>query len=93
MRNSKEKTAGQNRRKLLDRNSIVFALSLLIAVILWIGVSMFQTTEVDKTFQNIRVRVPFEGTTIPIFGNAEKWLDSYYGSSWREGPDVGEREA
>ena len=39
------------------------------------------------------VRVPFEGTTIPIFSNAEKWLDSYYGSSWREGPDVGEREA
>ncbi len=80
MRNSKEKTAGQNRRKLLDRNSIVFALSLLIAVILWIGVSMFQTTEVDKTFQNIRVRVPFEGSLpanngLQIFGDADFTVD------------------
>ena len=80
MRNSKEKTAGQNRRKLLDRNSLVFALSLLIAVILWIGVSMFQTTEVDKTFQNIRVRVPYEGSLpanngLQIFGDADFTVD------------------
>ncbi len=30
------------------------------------------------------VRVSFEGTTIPVPGNAEKWLDLYYGDSWRE---------
>ena len=52
----------QNRRRFLDRNSIVFVLSFAIAVILWIGVSMFQTTKVDKTFQGIRVRIPYEGS-------------------------------
>ena len=39
------------------------------------------------------VRVPFEGTTIPVPKNAEKWLDSYYGSSWRVTADTEGKEA
>ena len=39
------------------------------------------------------VRVSFEGTTIPVPGNAEKWLDLYYGDSWREVREAGEGEA
>lgn len=70
----------QNRRRFLDRNSIVFVLSFAIAVILWIGVSMFQTTKVDKTFQGIRVRIPYEGSlpansSLQIFGESEFTVD------------------
>ncbi len=70
----------ENRRRFLDRNYIVFILSLVIAVILWIGVSMFQTTEVDMTFQNIPVRVPFEGSMpanngLELFGETEYTVD------------------
>ena len=39
------------------------------------------------------VRVPFEDVTIPVPDNAEKWLDLYYGSSWREAPEIGVEEA
>ena len=36
------------------------------------------------------VRISFEDTTIPVPRNAEKWLDLYYGDSWREVREAGE---
>lgn len=66
--------------QLLDKNVFVLILSLVIAVVLWCGVSMFRTTEIDKTFQNVKVRLNVEGSlpdnnNLQIFGEQDYTVD------------------
>ncbi|MBR5423748.1 MAG: hypothetical protein IK108_07020 [Clostridia bacterium] len=65
---------------LFDNNWFVLAFSLFIAVILWCGVSMFQTTEVEKEFVNIKVQLNYEGSlpannNMRIFGDPDAYID------------------
>jgi hypothetical protein len=65
---------------LFDNNWFVLVFSLVIAVILWCGVSMFQTTEVEKQFVNIKVQLNYEGSlpsnkNLQIFGEQEYYVD------------------
>lgn len=66
--------------RLFDNNWFVLGFSLFIAVILWCGVSMFQTTEVEKSFTNIKVQLNYEGSLpanndLRIFGDDEYYID------------------
>ena len=66
--------------RLFDNNWFVLGSSLFIAVILWCGVSMFQTTEVEKSFTNIKVQLNYEGSLpanndLRIFGDDEYYID------------------
>ena len=66
--------------RIFDNNWFVLCFSLLIAVILWCGVSMFQTTEVEKTFPNIKVQMNYEGSLpanneLQICGEDEYYID------------------
>ena len=77
-----EKSAGKRSviSRLFDNNWFVLGFSLFIAVILWCGVSMFQTTEVEKSFTNIKVQLNYEGSlpsnnNLKIFGDDEYYID------------------
>jgi len=66
--------------QILEKNSFVFLFSLVIAVILWCGVSMFQTSEVEKQFNNIKVQLNYEGSLpdnndLQIFGENDYYVD------------------
>lgn len=66
--------------KLLENNKAVFVLSLLIAFICWTGVSMFQTTETEKTFSNIKIQLNLEDSMpykngLELFGDTEYFVD------------------
>lgn len=66
--------------RMFDNNWFVLCFSLLIAMILWCGVSMFQTTEVEKSFPNIKVHLNYEGSlpannNLQIFGDEEYYID------------------
>ena len=65
---------------LFDNNWFVLAFSLVIAVILWCGVSMFQTSEVEKEFTNVKVQLNYEGSlpdnnNMRIFGESDIYVD------------------
>ena len=81
---AKTNNAGAAKRSTLSRlfenNWFVLAFSLIIAVILWCGVSMFQTTEIEKSFTNIKVQMNYEGSlpannNLQIFGSDEHYID------------------
>lgn len=42
---------------LMENNKVVFVFSLIIAIICWCGVSIFQTPTIEKTFNNIKVNI------------------------------------
>ena len=78
--NKTEKTRTKPFSHLFDNNWFVLAFSLFIAVILWCGVSMFQTTEVEKEFVNIKVQLNYEGSlpannNMRIFGDPDAYID------------------
>lgn len=78
-----QKTAEKKNRSfsaLMEKNYFVMALSLLLAFIFWCIVSMSQTNEVEKTFQNISVRLSMEGSypannDLKIYGGTEYYVD------------------
>lgn len=64
--------------KLMANNKIVFVFSLIIAIVFWCVVSMSQTTEIEKEFQNIKVTVDDslpKNNNLEIFGNNEFFVD------------------
>ena len=82
MAKTNETTAGKRSvvSRMFENNWFVLGFSLLIAVILWCGVSMFQTTEVEKSFTNIKVQLNYEGSLpanndLQIFGEDEFYVD------------------
>lgn len=81
MREQKKSTVRKSRfSQLLDNNYFVLVLSLVIAVVLWCAVSMFRTTEITKTFQNIKVQLNLEGSlpdnnNLQIFGEQDFTVD------------------
>ncbi|MBR0510314.1 MAG: YbbR-like domain-containing protein [Clostridia bacterium] len=57
-----------------QKNSVVLLFSLVMAVIIWCAVTMFQTTEIEKTFQGIVIPLNYEGKLesgkdLQIFGD------------------------
>lgn len=80
MSNDITKTKNSWFTRLIENNKAVFVLSILIALICWMGVSMFQTTEIEKTFSNIKVQFNLEGSMpynngLELFGEAEQYVD------------------
>lgn len=82
MAKSNENTAVKRKflSRLFDNNWFVLCFSLLIAVVLWCGVSMFQTSETEKSFPNIKVQLNYEGSlpannNLQIFGDDEYYID------------------
>ena len=68
------------RRRIFDKNGFVLLFSLIIAIILWFGVSMFQTVPVTKQFNNIKVLLNYEGSAaanngMKIVGNQDYYID------------------
>ncbi len=66
--------------RLFENNWFVLVFSLLIAVMLWCGVSMFQTKEIEKQFVNIKVQLNYDGSlpdnkNLKIFGEHENYID------------------
>ena len=66
--------------QLLEKNAFVLVFSLIIAVVLWCGVSVFQTSEIEKQFTNIKVQMNFEGSLpdnndLRIYGEQEYYID------------------
>lgn len=65
---------------LFANNKIVFVFSVFIAIICWVLVSMSQTTEVEKVFQDVRVNINIDESIaknngLEIFGNKEFSVD------------------
>lgn len=65
---------------LFSNNKIVFVFSVFIAIICWVLVSMSQTTEVEKVFQDVRVNINIDESVaknngLEIFGNKEFSVD------------------
>ena len=66
--------------QLMEKNSFVMVLSLLLAVIFWCIVSMSQTNEIERVFQNVSVRLNTEGisasnSNLKIYGTTEYYVD------------------
>ena len=66
---------------LIEKNWFVMLFSLFLAFLFWVIVSMSQTNEVEKTFQNVSVRLNSESTAsvgtavLQIYGNTEYYVD------------------
>ena len=72
--------AGKRFAELMENRTFVFVLSLLIALVAWILVSMSQTNEIEKTFTGVKVLVNVEGSlpannNLKIFGDEEFFAD------------------
>lgn len=66
--------------RLLENNKYVFVFSVIVAVICWCGVSMFQTQDTEKIIRNVRIRLSVEGSLaanngLQIFGEQEYFAD------------------
>lgn len=66
--------------RIIEDNKFVFIISLIIAVVGWMGVSMFQATETEKTFSNIKVQLNLEDSMpvkngLQLFGESECFVD------------------
>ena len=77
-KNNSSKSSLFNR--LLNNNKAVFVLSVLISLILWIFVSFTQTTEIEKNFTNVKVKINVEGSmadnnNLKLFGDDEISVD------------------
>lgn len=75
-----QKTKKRSFSQLFENNIAVLIFSLVIAVILWCGVSMFETTEVEKTFTNVKIQMNYEGSlpdnnNLKIFSDQEYYMD------------------
>ncbi len=65
---------------LLENNKIVFVFSVFVAIIFWFAVSMYQTPETEKVFQDVKVQINFEGSTpynngFKLYGNTDYYVD------------------
>lgn len=65
---------------LMEKNSFVLVLSMVLAVVFWCIVSMSQTNEVERVFQNVSVRLNTEGSAasngnLKIYGTTEYYVD------------------
>ncbi len=65
---------------LMEKNSFVLILSMVLAVVFWCIVSMNQTNNVDKIFQNVSVRLNTESLSsangkLKIYGTTEYYVD------------------
>ncbi len=79
-KSDKETKIRPMRRHIFDNNWFVLLFSLVIAVILWFGVSMFQTVPVKKQFNSIKVQLNFEGSApekngLKIIGSQDYSVD------------------
>lgn len=80
MRESGENTNKNKKIRLSERRSFMFALSVVIAIIAWMLVSMNQTNEVEKDFPNVKVQLNVEGSlpannNLSMFGSEEIYVD------------------
>ena len=78
MSKNNEKSGRRTFSLLWEKNIFVFGFSLIIAVILWSGVSMFQTTEVEQQFKDIKIDIDasaLEGTGLKVFGTTDLTVD------------------
>lgn len=65
---------------LMEKNSFVLILSMVLAVVFWCIVSMSQTNEIEKVFQSVSVRLNTEGLSasngnLKIYGTTEYYVD------------------
>ena len=61
-------------------NRLVFAFSLIVAIICWCLVSMSQTTEIERVFQNVSVSIPMDESVaknsgLEVFGEQDYTVD------------------
>ena len=78
MSKRKDRTDKRGFSRIWDKNIFVFGFSLIIAVILWSGVSMFQTTEIDQQFKDIKINIDasaLEGTDLKLFSATDLTVD------------------
>ena len=66
--------------RFLEDNRRVFIFSVIVAIICWCGVSMYQTQDAEKIIKNVRVQIPFEGSLpanngLQIFGEQDYFVD------------------
>ena len=66
---------------LITNNKFVFVFSLIFAFIFWVGVSMSQTTEIEKVFKDVRISISVDENSLAaennleVFGNTEYYAD------------------
>ncbi|MBQ4645167.1 MAG: hypothetical protein IJB72_05375 [Clostridia bacterium] len=65
---------------LIADNRVVFAFSLVVAVVFWCFISMSQTTEIEKEFKDIKVSINIDESLpnsngLEIFGTKEFFVD------------------
>ena len=65
---------------LLENNKIVFVFSVIVAILFWFAISMYQTPETEKVFQDVKVQINFEGSTphnngFELYGNTDYRVD------------------
>ena len=80
-RNKNEKTGKKfSVSGLFENNKVIFVLSLVIAIICWAFVSMYETPETERLIQNVKVQLT--GTNelneeygLSVFDNSEFTVD------------------
>lgn len=84
--------------RFLEDNRRVFIFSVIVAIICWCGVSMFQTQDTEKIIKNVRVQLPVDGSLaanngLQIFGEQEYFVDvTVRGKSYLlSDPDVADK--
>lgn len=65
---------------LMENNKFVLVLSFVLAVISWMLISAFQTTETEKVFSNVKVQINLEGSMpanngLDLFGPEDYFAD------------------
>ena len=71
---------GKASRSVMDNNKFVFVLSLLIAVVCWVAVSMVNTQEVERRVSGVKVQLiqadeVLENYGLSIFDQTEFTVD------------------
>lgn len=66
--------------RFLEDNRRVFIFSVIVAIICWCGVSMYQTQDTEKVIKNVRVQLPVDGSLpsnngLQIFGEQDYFVD------------------
>lgn len=65
---------------LMENNKAVFVMSVIVAVMCWCAVSMYQAPETEKVFQDVKVQINLEGSSpynngLELFGTKEFYID------------------
>lgn len=63
---------------LMANNKVVFVFSLVVAVVFWCVISLSQTTEIEKDFNNIKITIDDSmprNNNLEIFGDNEFFVD------------------